>query len=114
MMGSIESILFTGESAGTYPEMAGINIERATTALSSPEFIVSAGLVVAGSLFAQLVVSQLRNRVYDVQFQGGDAMYAGIAAFVALVVLPGEYGRPLALGSTAAAIRVILSDYGVV
>lgn len=94
--------------------MAGINVNRATSALSDTAFITSAVLIVAGSLFAKFVVTQMKNNVYDIQVPGGDAVWAVFAAFIALVILPGTYGRPLALGSTAGAVRVVLNEYGVV
>lgn len=94
--------------------MAGIKVNRATTALSSSAFLTSAVMVVAGSLFAQYVVQMMKDRVYDIQQPGGDALYALVAAFAVLAVLPGEYGRPLALGSAATAVRVGLDELGVV
>lgn len=93
--------------------MAGINIERATSSLTSPAFLMSAALVVAGSLFAQVVVQFMQANVHDIDMAGADAIYALFAGFVVLVVLPGQYGRPIALGSTATAIQVILDQFGV-
>lgn len=107
-------ILFSDVSLSPARSMAGINVNRATTALSSSAFLTSAVAVVGGSLFAQYVVQMMKDRVYNIQQPGGDALYALVAAFVALTVLPGEYGRPLALGSTATAVRVALNDLGVV
>lgn len=94
--------------------MVGININRATDSLTSTAFLTSAVLVVAGSLFAQLVVQYMTANVQDIQMRGGDAVYALVAAFAALTVFPGQYGRPVALGSAATAVRVILADYEVV
>ncbi|WIV67544.1 hypothetical protein [Natrialbaceae archaeon AArc-T1-2] len=94
--------------------MATVNVSRATNTLSSSAFLKSAVLIVGGSLGAQLATSYLRSNVYDVQFAGGDAVYALTAAFVTLAVLPQQYSRPLALGMGATSVRVILADYGVV
>lgn len=94
--------------------MAAINIDAATSTLMSPAFLKSAVLIVIGSLLAQIVVSQGRSNVYDVQVRGGDALYAIVGAFLALVVLPGQYGRPIALGSSATAVRTVASEFGVV
>lgn len=94
--------------------MAAINIDAATSTLTSAAFLKSAVLIVVGSLLAQVVVSYMRANVYDVTVQGGDAIYALVGAFVALMVLPGQYGRPIALGSTATAVRTVASDFGVV
>ena len=46
--------------------------------------------------------------------RGGDAVYSIVAALLTLVLLPGRYSRPIALGSTATAVRVVASDFGVV
>lgn len=94
--------------------MAGINVNQATSALTSSAFLLSAALVVAGSLLAQVVVSFMRNNVRDINIAGGDAIYSLVAAFIALMVLPGQYGRPIALGSTATSFRVVLDQFGVV
>ena len=93
--------------------MASINVNRATSTLMSTAFLKSAVMIVAGSLAAQVVTSYLRNNVYDVGMKGGDAVYSVVAAMLALTVLPGQYGRPLALGSTATAVRTVLRDFEV-
>lgn len=94
--------------------MAGINMSAATGTLSSAAFLKSVVLIVAGSLIAQIMTEQLRANVYDVQMQGGDAIYALVASAIVLMVLPGQYGRPLALGSTATSVRVAADEFGVV
>jgi len=94
--------------------MAEINIDQATSALTSQAFLTSAAMVVAGSLLAQVIVSFMRNNVYDIQIVGGDAIYSLVAAFLSLTVLPEEYGKPIALGSTATSFRVMLNEFGVV
>jgi len=114
IMASPVFILFNDVTPSISRSMAGININRATSALTSSAFLTSAVMVVAGSLFAQFVVQLMVGEVYDIQQPGGDAVYAFVAAFVALAVLPGQYGRPLALGSSATAVRVMLDDFGVV
>lgn len=94
--------------------MASINVSRATSTLTSPAFVKSAVLIVAGSLLAQIVVSQMRENVRDINVQGGDAVYALVAALLALTALPGRYGRPIALGSTASAVRVVAREFGII
>ena len=94
--------------------MAGINVERATTTLSDSSFLMSAAAIVGGSLFAQVLTNYMKQNVRDIQQPGGDAVYATAAAFVALTVLPALFGRPIALGSSATGVRVLLSDFGVV
>jgi hypothetical protein len=94
--------------------MATVNVSAATSTLSSSAFLQSAVLVVVGSLLAQVVVSYARSNVYDIGMTGGDAVYAVVAALIPLMVLPGEYGRPVALGSTATAVRTAASEFGVV
>lgn len=92
--------------------MASINVSRATSTLTSPAFLKSAVLIVLGSMFAQVATRYLRNNVHDVNMAGGDAVYSLVAAMLALVVLPGKFGRPLALGSTATAVRVVTREMG--
>jgi hypothetical protein len=94
--------------------MASINVNRATSTLMDTSFLKSAVLIVAGSLLAQVVTSYLRENVRDIQVQGGDSLYAAVAAFLALVILPRKYGKPLALGSAATSVRVMLREFGVV
>jgi len=94
--------------------MASINVSRATDTMMSASFLKSAVLVVIGSLLAQVVTNYLRTNVRDISVKGGDAIYSAVAAMIALMVLPGNYGRPVALGSTATSVRVILRDFGVV
>jgi len=94
--------------------MAAINVSAATDTLSSPAFLKSAVMIVVGSLFAQALTQYMRSNVYDVQVTGGDSIYAFVAAALSLVVLPGQYGRPIALGSTATAFRVAADEFGVV
>lgn len=93
--------------------MASINVNRATSTMTDTSFLTSAVLIVGGSLLAQVVTTYLRNNVHDVSMKGGDAVYSAVAALLALTVLPKKYGKPLALGSTATAVRVVLRDFGV-
>ena len=92
--------------------MASINVSRATNTLASPAFLKSAVLVVVGSLFAQYATGFMRSNVMDLGMKGADAVYAVVAAMLVLVVLPGRFGRPLALGSTATAVRVVTREMG--
>lgn len=94
--------------------MAAINLSAATSTLTSVAFLKSAVLVVIGSLLAQIVTQYMRNNVRDIEMKGGDAVYSIVASLLALVVLPGKYGRPIALGSTATAVRVAAGEFGVI
>ena len=78
----------------------------------SGAFLQSAVLIVGGSLAAQMMTSYATENIRDLSMRGGDAIYAILAAAVTLAVLPGEYGRPMALGSAATAVRVTASDFG--
>lgn len=94
--------------------MASLSVNRATSTLTAPAFLKSAVMIVLGSLVAQFATNWMRNNVMDISMQGGDAVYAVVAAFLSLSVLPGRYGRPLALGSTATAVRVVSDEFGVI
>lgn len=93
--------------------MALLNMNAATRTLTSSAFIKSAVLVVGGSVLAQVVTGWMRNNVYDLQMKGGDAVYSVVASMLALSLLPGQYGRPLALGSGATSVRVVMDEFGV-
>ena len=93
--------------------MAAINVSRASQTLTSVSFLTSAVLVVAGALLAQVMTEFLRSNVFNIPFRGGDAMYPLVAAALVLVVAPGQYSRPIALGSTATSVRVVLDQFGV-
>lgn len=94
--------------------MASINVSGAASTLTTPSFLKSAVLVVAGSLLAQIVTSYLKSNVKDINMKGGDAVYSVVAALLALTLLPSKYARPLALGSTATGVRVVARDFGLV
>jgi len=94
--------------------MASINVNRATSTLMSTSFLKSAVMIVVGSLVAQVVTNYLRENVRDISMKGGDALYSAVAALVVLTVLPKKYGKPLALGSMATSVRVMLREFGVV
>lgn len=94
--------------------MASINVNRATQTMTDTSFIKSAVLIVVGSLLAQVVTTYLRNNVRDISMRGGDAIYSAVAAMLVLVVLPKKYGKPLALGSTATSVRVLVRELGII
>lgn len=94
--------------------MATVDIESATSTLSNTDFIMSVMLVVGGSIFATVATNWLRKNLVDIEMKGGDAIYSVAAAALALTVLPEEYGRPLALGTTAAGARVALAEYEII
>lgn len=95
--------------------MAGsINVDRATGELLDEAFVISAVLVVVGSLLSSIATTWMRSNVYDVQMTGGDAVYPIVAAFIVLMVLPKQYGKPVALGCVASSVRVILDQFGII
>lgn len=94
--------------------MASINVSRATSTLMAPAFLKSAVLIVVGSLLAQILTDYMRANVYDLNMTGGDAVYPLVAALLSLTLLPGKYGRPIALGSTATSVRVAADQFGLV
>lgn len=77
-------------------------------------FIISAVLVVVGSLVASLATSWMKSNVYNVQVTGGDAVYPVVAAFLMLLLLPQQYAKPAALGSVASSVRVVLREFNII
>lgn len=94
--------------------MASINVNRATSTLMSTAFLKSAVLIVVGSLLAQILTNYLRSNVYDIPYTGADAVYPLVAALLSMALLPGQYGRPIALGATATSVRVAADQFGIV
>lgn len=94
--------------------MSTVNISRATATLAKPAFLKSAVLIVVGALLAQMLTDYLRQNVYDLPVKGADSIYPLVAAFLALAVLPSQYGKPIALGSTATSVRVAANQLGIV
>lgn len=93
-------------------EMSTVNVSRATRTLSSAAFLKSAVMIVVGVLLAQVATDYAREYVYDLPYAGADAAYALAAGAVVLSVVPGRYSRPIALGSTATAVRVGANQMG--
>jgi hypothetical protein len=95
--------------------MAGsVNVSAATDEMLDESFIISAVLVVVGSLVASLATSWMKSNVYNVQVTGGDAVYPVVAAFLMLLLLPQQYAKPAALGSVASSVRVVLREFNII
>lgn len=94
--------------------MATLNVNAATATLTSPAFLKSAVLIVVGALLAQVATDFLKANVYDVPVRGGDAVYPVVAAFLTMVVAPGRFARPIALGASATSVRVVANEYGLI
>jgi hypothetical protein len=100
------------QSISEADSMATVDVSKASSTLTSSSFMRSAVLVVVGSLMAQLVTDWMRRNVIDISQKGGDAVYPLIAALIALSIMPSSYGRPVALGSTATSVRVVIKEFG--
>ena len=95
--------------------MAGsINVSSATDEMLDEGFMLSAVLVVVGSLVASIATSWMKENVYNVQITGGDAIYPIVAAFLMLLLLPQQYAKPAALGSVASSVRVVLREFNII
>lgn len=82
--------------------------------MSSPSYIRSVALIAAATVGVQMWTNWARNNVVDVGMTGGDALYAVVAAALALMVLPSKYGRPMAMGATASGLLTVLQEANVV
>lgn len=95
--------------------MAGsINVSSATDEMLDEGFVLSAVLVVVGSVVASIATSWMKSNVYNVQITGGDAIYPIVAAFLMLLLLPQQYAKPAALGSVASSVRVVLREFNII
>lgn len=88
------------------------NVKSAVQTLASPAFLKSAALIVAGSLAADVVTGVARDQIVDIDLRGGDAVYALVAAALTLVIVPGRFGRPAALGMVSGAGAVAAQEFG--
>ena len=91
--------------------MASLNVNRATSTLTSESFLKSAVLVVFGSLAATFATKWARNNILDLQMKGGDAVYAIAVAAASLAVLDRDKGVSIALGATSSAVGTGVSEF---
>lgn len=93
--------------------MSSVDIGRAQQTLASQAFLMSAAMVVGGSVAAALLTRTARDEIYDVEMKGGDAIYAFITAFALLAVVPQrKFAKPLALGAASSGVVTIFREMG--
>lgn len=93
--------------------MASLNFSRGLRVFNA-KFLMTAALIVSGSLAATAVTEFGRASVIDVSFRGGDALYAVIGAYLTLVMSGSRPATLMAGGMLASAISTALNDFGVV
>lgn len=85
------------------------------SAVTSPSFLMNVGYIVAGVAAGAFVTEQARDRLVDIEMQGGDLIYTGAGAGVTMMVLGNSMaGRGLATGMLAGGAMSELRSAGVI
>lgn len=90
--------------------MASMN----TAAMDTVNLLPTAIMVVIGSLTATIVTEVARENVYDVQMEGGDAVYPFAGAFLLLMLLDGRSVQMVSVGMLASGVTTIARQWGLV
>jgi hypothetical protein len=88
-------------------------LSNALGQVASGRFVMTVGLIIAGTWAGAMATDWLRSNVVDLSVQGGDALYALIGAIATMAFMPRRFGRPLALGMVVAGGQTALRDFGV-
>jgi hypothetical protein len=94
--------------------MSTMNVDGAVSTMTNASFIRSVAVIAIASVGVQMWTDWARNNLVDLGVTGGDAIYAAVAGLLALAVLPSKYGRPAAMGATAAGLLTVGQEMGVV
>jgi hypothetical protein len=81
---------------------------------STGTILVSAVLVVLGSLSATVATDWAKNNLFDVPMKGGDAVYPVLGTVVLLLVRNTRPTRLIGLGMLSSSVAVAAEDYGVI
>jgi len=93
--------------------MATLNPSGAVSTVASPTFVMSAGLVVVGTVASALLTDWLRDNVTDIQLMGGDVLYSAVRLIATLMLMRGTTGRMLSIGMVAGGIGSEAREAGV-
>lgn len=101
----------TGSNWYTYPGMGSLN--QATSATVS--LVPTAFMVVVGSLLATIVTEVARDNIYDVDIDGGDAIYPTAVVMVLMVIAKGNYTvQMVSIGMMSSAVTTLANQWGLV
>lgn len=90
--------------------MASLNAAVGSTA----DLVPTAVLVVVGSLLATIATDVARDNIYDVDIDGGDAVYP-VAVVLLLNAFMGGYAvQMLSIGMMSSAVTTIGTEWGLV
>lgn len=90
--------------------MASLN--RAST--STINLIPTAVMVVIGSLLATIATDVARDNIYDVDMEGGDALYPIAVVFVLNAVMSGYTVKMVSIGMLSSAVTTVARQWGMV
>lgn len=76
--------------------------------------IPTAAIVVVGSLAATVVTDVARENVYDVDMQGGDAVYPVAGAVLVMFLSGGRTARYLAIGMVSSSVTTAAREVGLI
>lgn len=79
---------------------------------TTSNLVVSAGLVVVGSLAATVATDWLKRNLVDFDARGGDAVYPFLTSMGMLALWNTRVTRQVALGMIASSVTVAAEDFG--
>lgn len=85
-----------------------------SAATDTMSLVPTAVMVVIGSLVATILTNVARDNVYDIDMQGGDAVYPILGAFVLNFVLSGRSVQLVSVGMVASSVTTVAKEWGLV
>lgn len=79
---------------------------------TATDMVVSAALVVVGSLAATMATDWAKTYAVDFSVKGGDAIYPFTGAMMLLALMNTRTTRTIALGMIASSVTVVAEDFG--
>ncbi|EFW90457.1 hypothetical protein ZOD2009_19113 [Haladaptatus paucihalophilus DX253] len=96
--------------------MSELAVFDSLSALVDGDYLIAFAEILLGALVMEFATGYLREKLYDVQMKGGDAIYGVLAAVMVLLVPVPDgmeiHQRNVALGCLVSGGRVFLSEVG--